>query len=48
MQKEEVMLHLNRIFNQLVEKYGPEEAILMFEETVEVAKLVSRPIKGGK
>lgn len=47
MKREEVMLHLNRIFNQLVEKYGAEEAITMFEETVELAKVISAPKKGG-
>ena len=45
MQREDVMLHLNRIFNQLVEKYGTEEAILMFEETIELTKVISAPQK---
>lgn len=42
MQREEVMLHLNKLFNQLIEKYGAEQAIIMFEETIEVAKMISK------
>lgn len=40
MKREEVMLHLNRIFNQLVEKFGPHEAISMFEETLELPRVI--------
>ena len=47
MPRDEVMLHLNKLFNQLIEKYGTEQAILMFEETIEVAKIVL-PKKGDE
>jgi hypothetical protein len=40
MKRDEVMLHLNKLFNQLVEKYGASEAIGMFDETVELAKVI--------
>lgn len=46
MQREEVMLHLNKLFNQLIEKFGHDEAIAMFDETVEVAKMISGLQKG--
>jgi hypothetical protein len=42
------MLHLNKLFSQLAEKYGIEQAILMFEETVEVAKLITKPTKRSR
>jgi len=41
MTRDEIMHYLNNIFNRLAEKYGTQEAIKMFDETIGIAKVIS-------
>lgn len=47
MPRDEIVRYLNNILNQIAERYSMEEAVDMFEETVELAKVIS-PKKEGE